>query len=586
MSKSIQQQTIGHWITELPKRKQGIAIRYKSNNKWLELSWLDYYNSILSTAKLLSELLITKNYKKHTHIGIMSNTRWEWAAIDLAILGLGLVTVPIYPNISDEDIVFIVNHSEIEILFVENLKLKKQIDNLKKNFIRKIDVLVIDSLKLKRKFLKKDEHAFIKSCKKVKPTDVATIVYTSGTTGAPKGAVLKHEAIVSEVVESFSLFQVTNQDSTLCFLPFSHVLGRIEHWGSCYVGYTIAYAESIESLRRDLKEVKPQFIMAVPRVFEKVYASIQAKLETQFIFGQVFQQAISVSEKVKFYRETKQMIPWLLLVQFETLSKLVFTPIQAALGGNLKFAISGGAPLNPQIAKFFASCGINILEGYGLTETCAAITVNTLNDNIPGTVGRPIGDVHIKIAEDGEILVKSKKCFSEYYKDPESTKQAFEDGYFKTGDIGKINSCGHLIITDRKKELIKTSGGKYIIPRKLEDLLKLDPLISQVLIIGDRQKFVTVLLSLDKPLLDNWAKSTNLQFESMKDLVHNPNLRLRLQKTIQQVNSHLPSFETIKKFEIVSEPWTVENNLLTPSMKVKRKPIEEKYKELIEEMYD
>lgn len=574
--------TIGHWIQTFPNRTDQVAIRFKKHNEWVEISWQEYFNKILVFSKILQNL----NLKKSTHVGIMSNTRWEWAAADLAILGLQLVTVPIYPNTSSEDLIYVINHSEIDVIFVEDKSTAKKIDSLKRQFIKNIEVQVLDQINYDQTVTVAEKNFFLDSCNDILPSDIATIVYTSGTTGTPKGAVLLHEAIISEITESFGLFQVQPTDTSLCFLPFSHVLGRIEHWGSAYVGFAITFAESIDTLRQDLKEIKPEFLIAVPRVFEKIYGTLQSKLATKGIFATIFQQAIQVAEKVRYYRETKQMIPWALLIQHEMLSKIIFAPIHHALGGRLKFAISGGAPLSPEIAKFFASCGIQILEGYGLTETCAAVAVNTLSTNIPGTVGKPIGDSQIHIAEDGEILVKSKKCFVGYFKDPEATKTAFENGFFKTGDIGEFTEQKHLKITDRKKELIKTSGGKYIIPQKLDGLLKQDPLISHTLIIGDRRKYASVLLSLDEIQLKSWALHNLIQYTDLKDLASHPALRLRIQKTIKDINMKLATFETIKKFEIVIEPWSIENNLLTPSLKVKRKLVEEKYQELIDEMYD
>lgn len=574
--------SIGRWIANLPERGDLTAIRYKEDDTWIELSWTEYFNKILVVAKILQNLKL----KKLAHVGIMSETRWEWAAADLAILGSQLVTVPIYPNLSEDDLIYIINHSDIEVLFVEDKKMLKLLNSLKKKFEKEIHIFTLEDINFNQKVSSAEKNFFLDCCDAVNLKDVATIIYTSGTTGTPKGAVLLHEAITSEVTESFDLFQVQSSDTSLCFLPFSHVLGRIELWGSIYVGFTLSFAESIDALRQNLKEIKPQFLIAVPRVFEKIYGTLQSKLATQGIFSNIFNQAIKVAEKVRFYRETKQMIPWVLLLQHETLSKLVFAPIHFALGGRLKFAVSGGAPLSPEITKFFASCGIQILEGYGLTETCAAVAVNTLADNVPGTVGRPIGESHIRIADDGEILVKSKKCFVKYYKDSEATKAAFVDGYFKTGDIGEFTTQKYLKITDRKKELIKTSGGKYVVPQKLDNLLKLDHLISHVLVIGNRRKYVSVLLSLDEIQLKAWTEKNNINYSDLKEITSHPALRLHIQKTIREANSKLASFETIKKFEITSTPWTVENNLLTPSLKVKRKLVEETYQELIDDMYE
>ena len=573
--------TIGNWLSEIETR-EGIAVEFKADHKWKQLSWSEYFQKIVLIASHLENLGI----KKKQHVGIMSATRWEWAAVDMAILGLRCVSVPMYPNLSDDDLSFTINHSEVAFLVVESESHLKQIERIEIHLEKKPILIRFDEFDLVAHATAPMKNKFLKSCKLIKSSETATIVYTSGTTGQPKGAVLLHSAIVSEITESFALFGVKPHQKSLTFLPFAHVLGRIEHWGSCYNGHTLSYAESIEKIKSNLLEVKPDFMIAVPRIFEKVYSGIMAQVETQPLKLKIFNQALAIAKEIQFYRKTKQTIPWGTLLQYEALSRFVFLPIQKAFGGNLIFAISGGAPLSPQLAEFFSCCGINILEGYGLTETCAAITVNNLANNQPGTVGRPIGDVEIKFAPDQEILVKSKKCLTEYYKNPEATIQSLENGFFATGDIGHFTDDGFLKITDRKKDLIKTAGGKYVAPQKLEGLMKQDALISQVLIHGDQKKFISALISIEEPALLAWAKFQQIPIGDVSELYQNPALRIRLQKHIQNVNSSLASYESIKKFEIVSDPWTIENGCLTQSLKVKRKTVELKYADTIQEMYE
>lgn len=573
--------TIGNWLKNR-EFDSTHAVEFKKEQNWQHITWSDYIDRIIAASLFLKK----QGLGKKDHIGLMSATRWEWAALDMAILGSQAVTVPMYPNLSDDDLSFIINQSDIKILIVEEKDQLKQIDRIKKSFLKKVKIIELDEINFEAEFTAGQRDLFFKSCASLKEKDRATIVYTSGTTGQPKGAVLLHEAIVSEVVESFDLFGIKPSFKSLTFLPFAHVLGRIEHWGSCYKGYTIAYAESIEKIKPNLLEVKPDFLMAVPRIFEKVYSGIMNQVETQPVKQQVFSTALGLAKEVIQLRLTKQPIPWTLLLKYEAFSKLAFAPIHKAFGGKLKFAISGGAPLSPQIADFFACCGINILEGYGLTETCAAVCVNQLMDNQPGTVGRPIGDVKIKFADDGEILIKSKKCFVEYYKNPEATAASLQDGYFLTGDIGVLTDRGFLKITDRKKDLIKTAGGKYVAPQKLEGLMKQDPLVSQVLIHGDKKKFISALVSIDEAQIKQWANTQQINYDDVDELYENPALKLRLQKHIQTVNANLASFEAVKKFEIVRDPWTTENGSLTQSLKVKRKFIEQKYADLIKEMYE
>jgi long-chain acyl-CoA synthetase len=573
--------TLGKWLVECENRP-GLAVRFKKDKKWQSLTWNEYLHKII----LIADFFENKNLKKKQHVGIMSSTRWEWSATDMAILGSGCITVPLYPTLSDEDLAFTINNSEINFLVIESPAHEKQIERIRSTLTKPPALIQIDDLNLTDEVSSEMKITFFKKCQALKPKDMATIVYTSGTTGQPKGVVLLHEAIVSEIIEGFALFGVKPNYTSLTFLPFAHVLGRIEHWGSCYNGHCLAYAESIEKVKSNLIEIQPDFLIAVPRIFEKVYSGIMSQVETQPLKLKLFNKALEISKEVQVYRQTKQSIPWILLVQYETLNRLVFSSIINAFGGKLVFAISGGAPLSPQLGDFFACCGIQILEGYGLTETCAAITVNNFANNQPGTVGKPIGDVEIKFGPDQEILVKSKKCLKEYYKNPEANKQSMKDGFFATGDIGHFTEGGFLKITDRKKDLIKTTGGKYVAPQKLEGLMKQEPLISQILIHGDQKKFISALISIDEPQIKAWAESQQINYSNASELYENSFLRIRIQKQIQAVNSQLASYESIKKFEIVKDSWTVENGCLTQSLKVKRKVVELKYADLIKEIYE
>lgn len=574
--------TIGKWLLTAKVRDNLTAVEYKQNHKWHNLTWSEYCNRVVSAYLFLKQL----GLKKNLHVGLVSNTRWEWSAVDLAVMGAQAITVPMYPNLSDDDLLYTINHSEVEILVIETDQHVLQIERLKSQFERNVKVVRINEISYDLALTDEVKNEFYSSCEKISEQDVATIIYTSGTTGRPKGVVLKHEAIVSEVVEGFELFNVKRTYKSLTFLPFAHVLGRIEHWGSLYNGHCVAYAESIDRLKSNLKEVKPDFMIAVPRIFEKVYAGIMAQVETKKLKQTIFNQAMAAAVEVEKYRAIKATIPWPLLLKFEALNKIAFEPIRAAFGGQLKFAISGGAPIDSQLTQFFYNCGIPILEGYGLSETTGAITVNSLNSYLVGSVGKPIGDVQIKIAEDGEILVKSKKCLKEYYKNPEETEKVLKDGYFATGDIGEFTTGGFLRITDRKKDLIKTAGGKYVAPQKLEGLLKQEPLISQVLIHGDQKKYIIALITFEPAQIEQWAKSQNIEYTSVDELYNNISLKVRIQKHIQATNAKLSSFEAIKKFEILRDTWTIDNGSLTQSLKVKRKFLEARYADLIKEIYD
>ncbi|MGZ3690653.1 MAG: AMP-dependent synthetase/ligase [Pseudobdellovibrio sp.] len=574
--------TIGHWILDANTRDNSYAVEYKSGSQWQSLTWGEYIQKVVAVYDFLKK----QNIDKEAHIGLVSSTRWEWAVLDLAILGSLNISVPMYPNLSDEDLLYTINHSDVKVVVIENETLLKQIERIKEGFEREIKIFQLSDINFNATVSDETRDEFFKRCDSIDLKKPATIIYTSGTTGKPKGVVLLHEAISSEVIDGFALFNVKKDYKSLTFLPYAHVLGRLEHWGSCYNGHCIAYAESIDRLKSNLKLIKPDFLIAVPRIFEKVYAGIMAQVETNKLKQKLFSEALEAALEVEKYRRTKSSIPWGLLLKYEALNKLAFSPIRDAFGGNLKFAISGGAPIDPQLTEFFYNCGLPILQGYGLSETTGAITINTFSNYLIGSVGQPMGDVKIKIAADGEILVKSKKCMSEYYKNPEETAKVMQDGYFATGDIGEFTTGGFLKITDRKKDLIKTAGGKYVAPQKLEGLLKQEPLISQVLIIGDQKKYIIALITVDEFQIQSWAKSNNIAFEKVEELYGNLALKMRIQKHVQNCNTQLASYEAIKKFEILRDSWTIENGGLTQSLKVKRKFLEQKYADLIHEIYE
>lgn len=563
-------QSIHLWLKNALGRKDKTAFKYKKKGQWVEKTNYNYLQLITHLQGVIKEHKVTTGGK----VGVMSATRWEWAATDVATLAMGAILVPIYPNLTDEDVIYILDHSETDVLFVDNKKTHAQFERVKTKIQKPIKCVVFDELDMDSGYVGDSAiQVMIENAAQVKLEDPATIIYTSGTTGRPKGVLLLHYALISEIYEAFSLFQISHEDISLAFLPFAHVMGRVEHWGALFRGSQVAYAESIELLKRNLGEIKPTYLVAVPRIFEKIYSGIAALVETNPLKKKLFDQTLSLAKKIAYYRDTKQAAPVVSALAYEGLSKLVLGPIRQAFGGRLRFAISGGAPLSPDLGQFFSYLGIRIFEGYGLTETFAAITVNTETHWEPGTVGRPIGDVEIKFAADGEILVRSHKCLKEYYKNPEATAAAIDkDGFFATGDIGEFTANGYLKITDRKKDLIKTAGGKYVAPQKLEGLLKQEPIVSQVFICGDQRKFISALITVESLPVDATAEQKNEVLQKIKTQV-------------QKVNSQLASFETIKKFEVLFEVWSVENGCLTPSMKVKRKFIENRYAHIIDDMY-
>ncbi len=588
--------TILQTLLDMPKRpSHHVAVRIKERGAWKSFSWQEYYDQILKATSTFIELGV----KAQDKVAIMSNTRWDWAVCDMAVMAAQGIVVPIYPNSTAEEVEFILNNCEAQIFICENKsslsiwrKIRDRCPQVKTVICFETDRPEDQSIQLWSRLLTegeihldKNKKKFESNCRKANKADWATIVYSSGTTGQPKGIVLTHEQIYSEVSEAFPSCGVTPADSTLTFLPFAHVLGRIEHWGHIFIGFTMAYAESIEKLRYNLPEIKPTIMVAVPRIFEKVYSQILSQVETQPIKKTIFKWALDIGKKVSYLKLTRQAIPLSLLAEYEAARRLVLNKVTNTFGGRLRFAISGGAPISSELAQFFHAAGILILEGYGLSETTGAIAVNTPYNYKFGSVGRPIGDAQFKIADDGELLVKSKKVMIEYYKNPAATEAALKDGWFATGDIGQILSNGDLQITDRKKDLIKTAGGKYVAPQKIEGLLKSNPLIAHALVHGDQKKYIVCLVTLDKIYLERWAKEKSWSYNQWTDLTAQPEVQQVIKETFQEVNSQLASYESIKNFKILPTEFTVEAGELTPSLKIKRKLLDEKYRSEIEFLY-
>lgn len=588
--------TICDCVLQMPARgPDKVALMFKQKNRWKEISWPEYYDRILVTGSALLSLGI----KPQDKIAIMSNSRLEWSICDYAIMGIQAITVPIYQTVTAADLIHILSNSAAEILFIENKAMLKLFLQVREHCPQVRKVICFESIRDSDiAFWNWDEFfslgqqekpqfgsEFIKRSQSTTRNDIATILYTSGTTGLPRGVILTHEQVMSEVTDAFPHLGVHEEDVTLNILPFAHILGRIESWGHAVIGFKMAYAENTERIRQNLTEICPTIIVAVPRIFEKIYSAIYAQLGNNVLRTKIFQRALRVGQEVGALKLDRKSIPLKLFLEFQIAQKLVLDKVQAAFGGKLRFAVSGGAPISKEICLFFNSCGIVILEGYGLTETTGAICSNTEFNYHFGSVGRPIGDVQIKIAEDGEILVRSKKVMREYYEDRKATEKAFSDGWFHTGDIGELLTSGDLKITDRKKDLIKTAGGKYVAPQHLENLLKMSPLISHALIHGDRKKFIVALITLDPHFLRKFAEEKNISVQSLSTLSQHPAVLDFVRRRVAETNSHLAGFETIKRFAILPEDFTIEGGDLTPSLKVKRKTLDEKWKKQLEALY-
>lgn len=577
-----------HFLKTVSRFPSKVAVKRKVKHKWEEISWQSYSNTVHAIAYQLEQL----QFKKGDKLGIISDTRFEWAAFDMASLCLGGITVPIYSSNSAEDTQYILNNAEVSVLIVENDQIFKKWTEIADQCEEVRLVYIIDTKDHPNNSISQllqpapNEYSLQESVANISLQDTATIVYTSGTTGKPKGVVLRHEQIMSEIKDAFDQFSVSATDTSLSFLPFSHIFGRCEHWGHSYVGFTMAYAQNIEALRDNLVEISPTFLVAVPRIFEKIYNSVIAAAEASPVKHKLFLWAVEIGKKISWYKQTKENIPIKLLLEYKLAHKLVFSKLAERLGGKVRFAVSGGAPLNGEIAEFFHAAGLLILEGYGLTETCAAITLNSDLHYRFGSVGKPLGDTEIKLDTDGEILIRSKKVMKEYYKNPEATKEVFtEDGFFRSGDVGRIDDRGYLTITDRKKDLIKTAGGKYIAPQKLEKLMKLNKYVSNILIHGDKKKYVIALVTLDPDTITAFAKDKGIAYSSFSELADRNEVYQLIRETVAEVNSQLASYETIKAFHILDHDFTIEGGQLTPSLKVKRKLCDKMYEKEIEGLY-
>lgn len=580
-----------------PSLKQVGRGRREPTENWLSMNWEEYRGLVESLAAGLQSIGLHKGDR----IAILANTRLEWAALDLATLGLGAVTVPLYPSSTPEDIAFILHDSHAKVFVVESQDFLRKLEKVWQNpsLRRPEKIVVIDSSTAKtgelltldevhqqgELALKTSPTLYELAAQELKAEDVATIIYTSGTTGRPKGVVHTHTQVLSEVSDAFPLLGVSSNDITLTFLPFAHVLGRIEIWGHAVIGYTMGFAESIDRLKQGFQEIRPTLIVAVPRIFEKIHAGILAQADISPLRRKSFDWALGIGREVSLCKQNKKAIPLDVALQYAIARKLVFDSIQERLGGRLRFAVCGGAPLSQAISEFFHAAGVLILEGYGLTETTAAITVNTPFDYKFGTVGKPIGDVRIKIAEDGEVLVQSKKVMKEYLGDHDATIEAMKDGWFHTGDIGELDTDGHLRLTDRKKDLIKTAGGKYVAPQRLDGLVRMSPFVSNVHIHGDNRKYCVALITLSKETIEPWAEDAGIEAASFAELTRHSKIKELIRQAVAEANSHLAPFETIKNFAILEEDFTVENGELTPSLKVKRKVVEERYKDVLESLY-
>ena len=573
------------------------AQQFKQGGAWKTLTWHEVGTAVREVALGLLAL----GRKKDDAVGILSTGRAEWVQADFAAFSAGCRTIPIYPTYPPDLVAYIVNDAEIKTLIVEDTAQLAKVIEVRRDTPKLEQVVVIQGYEGKEPWvltwdslrrLGRDNEDKLKTelahrVAEGRTEDIATIVYTSGTTGPPKGVVQTHGNHMAMLKSSEQTLRVAEGDVHLLFLPLAHSFGRLESFAGVYRGLTTAFAESIDRLAQNLPEVKPHFICSVPRVFEKVYASIMTRAETgPPLKRKIFRWAVDVGKQVSQLRQARRPIPAALAIEYRIADKLVFSKIKTALGGRLRFAVSGGAPLAKEIAEFFHAAGILVLEGYGLTETCPALTFNREDYYKFGSVGQAQPGVELKIAPDGEILGRGPNIAKGYFKKPEATAEVFlPDGWFATGDIGKLDAEGFLFITDRKKDLIVTAGGINIAPQNIENLLKGDPFISQAVVHGDKRPYPVALITLNPDELTKFAREKGILVTDHAALVKHPAIVERVSRTVEDRNAGLQSYAKIKKFAILPDDFTVDNGLLTPTLKVKRKIITEAHKELLDSLY-
>jgi long-chain acyl-CoA synthetase len=563
----------------------------KKQGKWIATSTQEY----IDKANAISRGLIQLGVQPNDKVAIISMTnRTEWNICDIGILQTGAQDVPIYPTISQEDYAYILNHSQSVYCFVSCEFVLEKINNIKDQVPSLKGVYSFDTIAgcnhwEKLLALGKDE-SYQKEVEKrknnIKELDLATIIYTSGTTGKPKGVMLSHKNIVSNAINSTHRIPFElGKSKALSFLPVCHIYERMLLYMYQYCGVSIHFAESLETISENLQEIKPQVMTAVPRLLEKIYDKIYAKgADLRGIKKKLFFWAIELGLNYKPYGENG----WWYEFQLKIANKLIFSKWRAALGGELEVVASGSAALQTRLAKVFNAAGIPIMEGYGLTETSPVVSVNDMRNKHfrIGSVGKIIKDTEVRIASDGEILVKGPQVMMGYYKDEELTNKVIKNDFFHTGDIGEIDQDGFLKITDRKKEMFKTSGGKYVAPQVVENAMKESFFIEQIMVIGDGEKMPAAFIQLNFDFVKDWAKRKGFEIgTNAEEIVKNPRLLDRIQNEIDNHNKQFGNWEKVKKFELTPDIWSIESGHLTPTMKLKRKVIKEKYASLYNRIY-
>lgn len=579
-------ETLNDIFSTIVERDQGRVMLTKEGSQWVPISTQQLRKYVMAMAQALGRWGICKGDR----VAILSENRPEWMITDFASLQMGAVVVPVYATLTAEQAAYILRDSGARAVAVSTVEQLEKILSIQEQTAVE-HVIVMDGVETARA-------VSMQRLMKESPTetgpelnlgshtisgdDLASIIYTSGTTGIPKGVKLTHRNLTSNIQNSLQGFDVGPGQTSVSFLPLSHVTARHADFALLYRGVTLAYCPYIENLAQALLEVRPQILVGVPRVYEKLHTQVEQNVKA-FPKKAIYRWALSVGHAHApeiLAGKTPTSLSWKLA------NKLLYSKVRAKLGGNVELFVSGGAPLGKELGEWFADIGIRIHEGYGLTETSPVIALNSPLAHKLGTVGRPLANIEVKIADDSEILVRGPSVFRAYWNQPEESSKAFVDGWFKTGDIGNLDEEGFLSVTDRKKDLLKTSGGKFIAPQPIENSLKLNSLIGAAVVLGDRRKFPSVIISPQFTLLEEWARANHIPCSSRDELVAHTKVRALYEEMVSRVNRNLGRHEMLKKILLVPHEFTAGDGTLTPSMKIRRKVVEERYSRQIAELYE
>ena len=578
--------TLNDIFAAIVDRQQPRVMMFRQGTQWLPISSRELHDYVNATAWTLHEWGIGKGDR----VAILSENRPEWSIADFACLSLGAVVVPIYPTLTADQATYILVHSGAKVVFVSTAQQLEKILSVENRLpierVVAMDEVGTSQAVAMRSFLQKGcsthDATLNTIAATVSPDDLASIIYTSGTTGIPKGVMLTHGNLTSNIKYSLSGFDVGPGQTSVSFLPLSHVTARHADFALLYKGVTLAYCAQIETLPEVLLEVRPEILVAVPRVYEKLHSQVERNAKG-FPKEAIYNWALSVG-RAHLSEILSGRIPT--SPAWQLANRLVYSKVRARLGGNVSIFVSGGAPLGRELAEWFATIGIRIYEGYGLTETSPVIALNSPRAHRLGTVGRPLGNIEVRLADDAEILVRGPSVFNSYWNQADETAKAFEDGWFKTGDIGSFDNDGFLSVTDRKKDLLKTSGGKFIAPQPIESSLTLNSLIGSAVVLGDRRKFPSVIISPHFPVLEEWARANHIPCTSHDELVSHAKVKALYEEMVSRVNQNLGRHEMLKRILLVPHEFTTTDGTLTPSMKIRRRVIEERYRREISEMYE